>query len=416
MTNDYSVLELIARLANGPIASEKINKARENLLDYIGCVFGARNKDQYHIFNSSGLGFADLICLTGNLLEMDDVHRAALLHPGPIIWPTIIIANKEIDDLDQLLRCGIIAYRAMCALGVMLDGKHYAKWHPTSTCGVFGAAIAASSALGLSLDQSIHAASLALSVSGGFWNFKNSVNNSKQWHLRNAIMTGLDAARLSKLGFRGARDVIEGPQGMFEGFCDQARNLPEIEAIDLNTISFKPWASCRHTHPAIDAANELKGISNIEGKLCLSIYSDAIKFCDNPSPKTPIEAKFSLQYCIGLIRAGRNCGPEDFTIESIKKYIEFAREIEIKEDKKFTSNYPNKFSCSLENGFKKILLLDTKGDPERPLSREELITKYDSMAKWGGIDQAISDEIKSVVLNGNSANIIVSKLSEALCQ
>jgi 2-methylcitrate dehydratase PrpD len=70
----------------------------------------------------------------------------------------------------------------------------------------------------------------------------------------------------------------------------------------IHEVSFKPWGACRHAHPAIDAALELHELlGNLEGEIVVETYADAIAFCDNPNPKTPQQAKFSLQHALAIV-------------------------------------------------------------------------------------------------------------------
>ena len=85
-------------------------------------------------------------------------------------------------------------------------------------------------------------------------------------------------------------------------------------------VSFKPWGACRHAHPAIDAALELQELlGKLGGEILVETYADAIAFCDNPDPKTPSQAKFSLQHAVAVVATSGVPTLADFEPAAIKK-------------------------------------------------------------------------------------------------
>jgi 2-methylcitrate dehydratase PrpD len=84
----------------------------------------------------------------GSLLEMDDVHRAALLHPGQVVIPAVLSVAGA-GDPQAPLRAIIAGYSAMIRLGRAVGSGHYAMFHNIGTCGPLGAAVGAARAMGL---------------------------------------------------------------------------------------------------------------------------------------------------------------------------------------------------------------------------------------------------------------------------
>ena len=97
-------------------------------------------------------------------IEMDDVNNEASLHPGVVAFPTAL----SMADLAQVSGKDFIAavvagYDVIVRLGRALQpAEHYGRgFHPTGTCGAFGAAVVAGRLLGLHGDDFIHALGIA---------------------------------------------------------------------------------------------------------------------------------------------------------------------------------------------------------------------------------------------------------------
>jgi 2-methylcitrate dehydratase PrpD len=91
-------------------------------------------------------GAAFLNGALGHALDFDDTHAAGTLHPGAPIIPAAIAAAQIAEADGKTLLTGIVAgYETACRIAMALPAAdHYARgFHPSATCGVFGAAAAA---------------------------------------------------------------------------------------------------------------------------------------------------------------------------------------------------------------------------------------------------------------------------------
>src|SRR3546814_2574036 len=90
-------------------------------------------------------------------LDFDDTHAASTLHPGAPVIPAAIIAGELAGASGaDVLAATVAGYEATCRIGLALPaGDHYARgFHPTATCGAFGAAAAAGPGFGPSAERS----------------------------------------------------------------------------------------------------------------------------------------------------------------------------------------------------------------------------------------------------------------------
>lgn len=404
-----SLTERLAQHLCRPVDAATRARARLHLLDWLGCVAGARGSGAARALDGlQGSAFVPAAFL-GNVLEMDDVHRAALLHPGPVVWPTALNAS-EIETLDDALAAAVRGYEAMVTIGVTFDARHYAHHHPTATAGVFGAA--AAEACAASADPAIIANALALagSVSGGLWQTRHSRNLAKQWHVVHAGDTGRSAAHYALSGVTGPLDILEGEQGLYAATCRAPNPMRFGDGWRIAEVSFKPWGACRHAHPAIDAALRLRERGVLGGEVLVETYRDALTFCDKPAPASVTEAKFSIQHAVAVVAERGAPALADFEPDAIAALAPARARVRVIEAAEITARYPAHFGARVTAGGEAVELVDTLGDPERPLSREGLIAKAQALMDWGGVG-ADADGAVSACLEGNDP-LAVARLLE----
>ena len=396
---DEPLLEHLAqRLARCPDKSER-ERARFHLLDWLACVAGARGSEAGDLGTVISQRGWEKATYLGNVLEMDDVYRTALLHPGPVIWPAAL--SLESADMETRLNSAIRGYEAMIAVGAALDAKHYSLWHPTTTCGMIGAAAAFGSNIGFAPTEYAQAMGNAASVAGGLWHMRHDTVLTKQWHIFHAVRTGRDAALHVHYGATGPKGILEGPQGLFAALAGEAGSLGEKPGGWLIAdVSFKPWAACRHAHPAIDAAMELRAAGRLEAPFTVETFADALAFCDRPDPQTEVQAKFSLQHAIAVVADGRDAKPEDFTPEAIAALADLRAQVSVHEDTAITTRYPAHFGARV-NGHE---LVDTLGDPERPVSEAQLVEKLETLVAWGGLAKSEAERAARIALESDDAD------------
>jgi len=397
---------LAATLARPPGKSER-ERARFHLLDWLACVAGARQEEAGALGATISSRGWEKATYLGNVLEMDDVHRTSLLHPGPVVWPAALSLSTA--DMETRLDAAVRGYEAMIAVGAAFDAHHYAHWHPTATMGVFGACAAFGSLLGFAPVEYANALGNAGSVAGGLWHMRHDNVLTKQWHIFHAVRTGRDAALHVHYGATGPQRLLEGPQGLFAAMTKEPGEIASnAQGWLIDTVSFKPFAACRHAHPAIDAAMELRKLGRLDPPFALETFRDALTFCDRPDPKTELEAKFSLQHAVAVVADGREAEPEDFTKEAIAALADLRAQVTVAEGEDFTARYPAHFGARV-NGLE---LVDTLGDPERPVSEERIIAKMHSLARWGGLPESEAERAVHLALEGDDAAAIDTMLED----
>ena len=302
--------QLVKLIRAKPITDEDRRRAAWFVLDTIANALGARNTEPGRMlrawFARQGADAGRQAFLLGSLahiLEMDDLHCASVTHPGCVVVPVALALHGRFSSA-AMLDAVLTGYEAVTRIGMAVGPAHYRIWHSTATCGPFGAAMAAASLLGLDDSRTVHALGNAGTQSSGLWQFVETGAMSKHLHAGRAAEAGVTAAELAALGFTGPPAILEGARGMFAGSCpdaDPGAVIRDPQAPwQLHATSIKPWPSCKHTHPAIDAAIELHGRLGeaVPQAVEVETYRAAIEVCDRPSPDSEYAAKFSLQHCV----------------------------------------------------------------------------------------------------------------------
>jgi 2-methylcitrate dehydratase PrpD len=379
-------------------------RARLHLIDWLACVAGGRQSG----LGAVARGEPDLLtraALLGNLLEMDDVDRLGRLHPGPVIWPAALAAAREEGaSFGALLDGAVRGYEAMIRIGRSLDDHHYAHWHPTATAGGFGAAAAAVSIFAMDAQETVWALGHAGSLAGGLWQVRHEPTAmTKAVHVAQAALAGLWHARLARRGCIGPAAILEGPQGLYAA-TTRAPRPEEIGAPApgwrMREVSFKPWAACRHAHPAIDAALALPPGALSDGPILIETYGDALTFCDRPAPTSEGEAKFSLQHAVAVVAVRGRPALGDFAPEAIADpaIVAARARVSVARTADLDGAYPARFGARIHAGDATAEVRDAWGDPENPLDERGLIAKLDALVAWGGLAPGAAADARHIAL------------------
>ncbi len=346
-----------------------------------------------------------------HILEMDDLHRDSVTHPGSVVIPAAwTIAEDRNLGGRAFLDSVLAGYEACCRVGMAVGKAHYRVWHNTSTCGPFGAAMAAAKLIGLNEDETVWALGNAGTQSSGLWEFLATGAMSKHLHTARATESGVLAALLAKEGFTGPEKILEGEKGFFAGLC--ADPIPQAIAADparpweLTKTSIKPWPCCRHTHPAIDAALELHAALNGApiARVSVGAYRAAIDVCDRPDPQDPYSAKFSLQHTVAIALKDGLVNQASFDADARSRMVGERAKVSVAIDPKVDAAYPMAWGVevAVETTDGRRLAASrqhAKGDPENPLAEHDLKAKARAMLLESGLSEARTDAFIASILD-----------------
>lgn len=394
------------------IPNDVREKSKYYLLDWMGALIAGSSTSEASIIqdiikNQGGAPQANVIGLKqktsvlnaalGNgyishILEVDDVHSKSISHPAaPIDSSALSVAQSINASGKDLLLAIILGYEIMLRAGEAVTPSHYQMWHTTATCGTFGAAMASGKLLELNSAQLTNSLGNAGTQAAGLWEFLTNGAMSKYLHTAKAAMNGTLSALLAQRGYTGAIKIFEGKRGFVKAYSKEVN--PEEKFKNLGRpfkiieTSIKNYASCTHTHTAIDSIFFIikKYIldPNQIIKIKVNTYNDAKKFVGIKNPKSSIEAKFSLPYCVASAIYYDEVGLDEFTPKKIDNPLikSLIGKIEINVDKELNKLRPEKWPTRIEvytkdNNVYKVGFDYPKGAPENPLSYEELQRRF----------------------------------------
>jgi 2-methylcitrate dehydratase PrpD len=398
------------------VGDDDLRQAGLFVLDTLACALGALQTEPARILGVvASPQHADMtrraFYLGGlsHILELDDLHRNSVTHPGCVVIPAAWAAAESLDLGGRAFLTAVVAgYEAGTRVGMAVGKAHYRVWHNTSTCGPFGSAMAAATLLGLNEDQCVWALGNAGTQSCGLWEFLASGAMSKHLHTARAAEAGVLAALLAREGFTGPDTILEGEKGFFKGLCPDSVPQAVLAQPDapwqLTRSSIKPWPCCRHTHPAIDAAISLHG--ELGGRQIAQVkvatYRAALDVCDRPDPQDPYSAKFSLQHCVGMALQEGRVVQASFGDGGRRAAAGIRPKVALQVSREIDAAYPDAWGAEVQvetadGKTFKALRAHCKGDPENPVTEPELAAKAQSLMEEGGLDAAAARTlIKSV--------------------
>ncbi|MEA2021038.1 MAG: MmgE/PrpD family protein [Candidatus Caldatribacteriota bacterium] len=403
------------------IPPKAINEAKRFLLDSIGCAFSAlNNKDTqaaYHYIQDLGgkkqatvigwgvktnLPQATLInSLLVRALDYNDIYwEQDPSHPSDII-PAVLSTGEFMKKSGKEILLGIIlAYELEMRLcKAAFPGVREIGWHH-ATLTQFVSPVAAGRMLNLDKEKIVAAIGISGSshhtlggvVAGHLTNMKNAADPF-------AVEAGVRAALLADKGYTGSVEVFEGKEGFFEVFNKIKWDRDILtkglgENLLINECGYKAFPTEALTHQPITAALEVMKENSIDPKevkeVLVETTTRGADILSDPSkykPTTKETADHSLPYCIAVAVAKGNVLPSDFKEEALRDSLVWSLldKIKVVANPEIDSLFPKIkraiVSIKTPKGTFKKQEDFAKGQPERPLSDEEVIFKFKANAE-----------------------------------
>jgi 2-methylcitrate dehydratase PrpD len=424
MNETRALVDFLANLQPQDLPPEVFDRTRYLLLDYLGvAIRGSRAESSAPVYkmierlNAVGCatiigtrirtlpGYAALANGTAaHAIELDDTHNAGSIHLGVVMFSTALALAESLSEVpvERLTAAVVAGYEAAARIAMAVQPKeHYLLgFHPTATCGVFGAAVTASKLLGLTADQMLSAFGIAGSMAAGSLEFLAEGAWTKRLHPGLAAQNGIEAALLAAEGFRGPSTILEGRDGFLRGYSRKPR--PELVTLHLGAsfemmrTAVKPHACCRYMQGPIDAILALVREHDLQPDQIRSIEVAVLEAgwplvveprAQKYNPQSVVEAQFSMPFGAAVAVIERAAGIDEFTEENLHSpdARRLMKKVVMNSDsgleKKFPEEWPARAAIELDDGrrFEKFIS-HPKGDPLNPLSWDEVIAKFKSLA------------------------------------
>ena len=330
-------------------------------------------------------------------LDYDDYfvpNHSTPYHPTAAILPAVLaVAEKYHLSGEDVLLAYITGFEVAARIAMVCAKQQYdLGWHTTSTLGSIGAAAAIAKMLELDEDKIRIALGISASLCGGLR--KNFGTMTKPLHAGNAARNGVVATVLAHSGFTADGSILDGPSG----FCEVLGGRAGHEVAQMNQrvgaefyivspgIAFKPYPSCAYSHWAISAALDLKREAGIDpndiSQIECRTSSGLPRVLIHSHPKTGLEGKFSLEFCVAIALIDGEVSLKQFSDEKVRdpavqELMKKIRYVHPPEMGSGLVDLGGEVVARLQNGNTYSRKVDVaKGNPKNPLSWEELTNKY----------------------------------------
>lgn len=406
------------------LPAEVLDRARYFLLDYLAVAIRGSREDsaravQRMVQRTGATGCATVIgtpirTLPGlaafangtasHGIEQDDTHGGGSIHLGTTMFSVALaLAETMPETSSEVFLTAVVAGYEMAARVAMAvqPKEHYALgFHPTQTCGVFGAAVTASRLLDLTAEQTLAAVGIAGSMAAGSMEFLAEGAWTKRIHPGLAAQNGIQAALLAAEDFAGPRQILEGRDGFLRGHSRHP--LPERlterlgASFEILQTAVKPHACCRYMQGPIDAILELVRRHALDTEQIRSLEVAVLEagwgiVCEPREkkyhPESIVDAQFSMPFGAAVAVLCGAAGLDQFTPEHIRSpHVQRIMErVTLVKDARLEETFPREWPArvaiqTVDGKTYEQFIRHPKGDPENPLTWHEMSVKFRSLA------------------------------------
>ena len=329
-------------------------------------------------------------------VEFDDIYRDAGYHPGsPVISAALAAAQSTGASGETFLRGVIVGYETSTRIGEAVMPSHYKYWHTTGTVGAFGAAASVATVLGCNRDQFANALGTVGSFAAGLQQAFRSQCMTKPLHGGHAADVGAMAAMGAAKGLTGALDMLEGEVGFGAAMSVDPDWTKAVKGLGVDyhitRVTFKNHGCCGHTFAPIDGVLHMQKTHGFTWRdvkrVKIATYKAGTDITDNANPEGEYQAKFSLQYVTAhaLVHGSVRLvafAPERLLDPDVRSVL---AKVEVVADPVLSKGYPGQRAAHVEvelNDGKVYQHFQPtrKGDPEMPLTDDEVNAKFLELA------------------------------------
>ena len=324
-------------------------------------------------------------------LELDDGQRFAMIHLGAAVI-SALLAVKEETGKEDLLKGIVMGYEAACRTAIVMQPSHKELgFHATGTCGTVGAAVAVAFALKMDREAMNRVLACACAGAAGLLEMQSDSSELKPYNPGRAAMDGLAAAYMGYTDLMTPDDILGGERGLFRLFAKEYevdKLTEKNEYFEIERIYVKPYASCRHSHSAVEAAIRIHNRINDKeiSEVLVTTYRVAVKGHDHTEIPGSASARLSIPYAVA---AGLLYGRADLTVfEPLdEKIMKTAGKVKVEEDRNYTEQCPEKRIARVtvrytDGSLDEEIVEYAKGEAENPLSEAERKEKIDLLGKY----------------------------------
>ena len=423
----------IDQLACQELPDDVMARACHSLLDYLavtcaGAVFQKKKLEGYFAFaepeegqfKAIGMGrnlalkeAVFLNGLNGHALDYDDGTNSGIIHLGSPVFSLLLpLSQRYGTSMEKLLKSAVIGYEASYTMAVSIQPKHKSLgYHATGTCGMLGATLAAAYMLDLSEEERYQAFATACIAASGMLKVLDGGSELKPYNVAKTALLSLTSLQLAKAGFKGHEDPLGGYRGFLKMMTGDENTSIRQTLLDgtyaIMKSYTKPYASCRYTHPPVEAAIRLRKRYGIKvedvQRIKVETYDLAVAGHDHTEAKGAYSAKMSTPCSVAVALVFGKAGLQEFTEEVLENKLikDLAGKVQVVADESLSRIFPGKQSAVLtvetSDGIYSERVDFPKGEPENPLTEEEFLDRYEALMSYGKIEKDVQVSIYEMV-------------------
>jgi 2-methylcitrate dehydratase PrpD len=354
-------------------------------------------------------------------LDFDDVIGLMSGHPTVPVLPAVLaLAEAHGRSGADAILAYVVGVEVESRIGSAIGMHHYAVgWHPTATLGTLGSAAASAWLLGLGVAETRMALGIAASEASGLR--QNFGSMTKPFHAGHAASCGVVAAQLAARGFTADDSILESRYGFFpvlggEGQYDLeqvTRNLGAPFAVADPGLEMKPYPCCRFIHRCLDAVLQIvdehhpdpADVTEVECRTSSFVPQIVI----HHRPRTPLEGKFSMEYCMARALMDGEMRIAQFADDKVMEPAaqELLQRVKYVHPESVPGERaPERVTVRLRDGremFRDVLV--PRGAPQNPMSLDELVAKFRDCAGVALSADAVDRALDMILNLGSVDNV-----------
>jgi 2-methylcitrate dehydratase PrpD len=360
--------------------------------------------------------------------ELDDVHRAGVLHVGAVVLPALVAITEVKPGMSgkEFMAAAVAGYEIGPRVGLCMGPEHIAQgWHSGATLGVFSAAAGAARALKLDVDKTVHALGIAGTQAAGLMAAQYGAM-VKRMHAGRSSQSGLYGALFAEAGFTGIANVLESEYG---GFCTTFSRSHDRFRLDELTAGFgevwqtmgvalKFYACVGSNHTTLDALRDMQkehaySATDVQKVVVRGsqVTMDHVGWKYVPQGLT--SAQLNLPYCVGTYLLEGDCGVDQFTEDKVAdpERMAHAEKVEVHHDPEITAKgakfrHMVRVELHLKDGTRMERAVEAPRGSEQKFGTEaDIVEKFEKLAAKA-LPRPRGEELRDAMLG-------LEKLSDA---
>ncbi|MCX7304174.1 MAG: MmgE/PrpD family protein [Hyphomicrobiales bacterium] len=354
---------------------------------------------------------AEINAAAANIFDFDDTHIPTVIHPSAPVLPALLaLAESRASEGRPitgaaLLEAFVLGVEIACHLGNAAGQAHYKRgWHITSTCGIFGAALASGRLLGLSPSALVDALGNALALCSG--SVETLGTMSKSLGVGQAARGGLMAALLAQSGYTGPQLPLTGTRGFFALYCDNPDPSRLTDGLgsrwEILNNTFKPYPCGVVLNPVIEACLALHAEGAVSPREIIDIELTGNPLlrerADRPNVTSGRASQVSAQHAVAVSLLRGRADLEAFSDRGAAdpELGAFGLKLRFRDDAAFALDSV-RLRLTLADGREIARTVEAaKGGLKRPLSNGDIASKLRAQIQWRGLDLATDELIAAI--------------------